>query len=218
MDCFASRGGSRRSTPRVDPFAVAVVVPHVHADPADRGVPLAAGSRCSRAAGAERPAGARGHSTTTSTASTPLARAGCRSPWSDNDVLAVAALIGSVFGKGGGDEARRSAAAVGAAAAARGCDAVQVLWNDLRELQDPEAPVTLATEFEYGEPPQQPQGQRGHRRRQPRSAAAQALCRARAGPRRSASNALLIGANRSATGHPLFVAGPQVGLLLSRRC
>ena len=29
-------------------------------------------------------------------------------PWNRNDVIAIAALIGAVFGKGGGDEARRA--------------------------------------------------------------------------------------------------------------
>ena len=30
-------------------------------------------------------------------------------------------------------------------------------------------------------------------------------------PQQSASNAILVGAQKSATGHPFFVAGPQVG-------
>jgi acyl-homoserine lactone acylase PvdQ len=128
--------------------------------------------------------------------------------WTTNDVISVASLIGSVFGKGGGDETRRSqllSALERRLGALRG----RQTWNDLRELQDREAPVSLGRRFPYGRPLAQHPGNAvvdsgSLRPRTSRASGAQEL-----GIR--ASNALLVSARRSANGHPLFVAGPQVG-------
>jgi Penicillin amidase len=87
-------------------------------------------------------------------------------PWTRNDVIAVATLIGAVFGAGGGDEARRSQF-LSALQEQLGPAEGRVVWDDLRQ-------------------------------------------------RRQMSNALLIAAGRSATGHPLSVAGPQTAISTPR--
>jgi acyl-homoserine lactone acylase PvdQ len=131
--------------------------------------------------------------------------------WTNRDVLAVASLIGAVFGRGGGDEARR-AAMLNALQTRLGDKTGNNVWNDLRELKDPEAPVSIDQSFKYEGHP----GLEKHREGnvviddgslQPVAPGAFAA----SSQARLSSNALLIGANRSQTGRPLFVAGPQVG-------
>ena len=128
--------------------------------------------------------------------------------WGQNDVLGVAALIGASLGTGGGDEARRSQL-LSALQQRLGAGPGWSVWNDLRETQDPEAPVTLDRRARFGEPP--------HHRKGNAIVDAGSLGGVAAGaeateaPRWWASNALLVSAKRSATGRPLMVAGPQVG-------
>ena len=57
-------------------------------------------------------------------------------------MVAVAALIGAVFGKGGGDEARR-AQLLSALQDRLGQHKGEQVWNDLREENDPETAVSL---------------------------------------------------------------------------
>jgi acyl-homoserine lactone acylase PvdQ len=130
-------------------------------------------------------------------------------PWTEVDVLAVASLIGAVFGRGGGDEARR-AEFLSALQDRLGEPRGQAVWDDLRELQDPETSVTLDRKFKYGRADRKHKGNAVIDAGSLDTSAARASAVARRA-RRSASNALLIGAERSLTGHPLFVAGPQVG-------
>jgi acyl-homoserine lactone acylase PvdQ len=126
--------------------------------------------------------------------------------WTRNDVVAVAALIGSVFGVGGGDETR-SALFLDALRDRLGSSSGDAVWNDLRDGQNAAAPVTVARRFPYGAAA-------------PAAAdvvlddgSFQPLVPGAATPpaRRPMSNAVLVGRSRSANGHPLFVAGPQVG-------
>ena len=79
------------------------------------------------------------------------------------------------------------------------------VWNDLREQDDPETPVSAPGKVSWSTPPLAPAAGQVVHDFQPW---AQPL-----GVRRSAamSNALLVSARRSATGHPIMVAGPQVG-------
>jgi acyl-homoserine lactone acylase PvdQ len=129
--------------------------------------------------------------------------------WSRNDVIAVAALIGAVFGKGGGDEARR-AELLSALQDRLGAQQGRQVWDDLREENDVEAAVTLDEKFPLTKGNPSGAGNAVIDAGSLSASAAQASAVAQAG-RQSASNALLVGAQRSATGHPFFVAGPQVG-------
>ena len=132
-------------------------------------------------------------------------------PWTLADTVAAAAAIGGRFGTGGGDEARRAeflSALEQRLGAARG----RAVFDDLRGQQDPETPTTLGTRFPYGVA----SGDSGNAAVDagsltPASAGATAF-RSRA--RASMSNVLDVGAKRSATGHPLYVAGPAGRLLL----
>jgi acyl-homoserine lactone acylase PvdQ len=126
-------------------------------------------------------------------------------PWTRVDVVAVAALLGAVFGAGGGDEARRSEL-LAALQRRLGGEGGRRVWEDLRQRDDPEARVSVPGRFPYGERPVDESGNVVLDSRSLRLLGA-----GRATSRLPMSNAVLIGAARSRTGHPLLVAGPQVG-------
>src|SRR5207237_1612374 len=69
-------------------------------------------------------------------------------PFTRNDVAAIGALIAAVFGAGGGGEAL-SSELLSALEARLGPAAGLAAWDDLREGEDPEAPVTVAKAFPY---------------------------------------------------------------------
>ena len=128
-------------------------------------------------------------------------------PWTRNDVVAVASLIGARFGKGGGDEARR-AQFLSALQGRLGDGAGRKVFDDLREQNDPEHYVSVPGKFKLLS--EEGNGNAVIDAGSIGSAAAQAAATAQSS-QASASNALLLGASRSQNGHPLFVAGPQVG-------
>ena len=138
--------------------------------------------------------------------------AGSRPPaWTVNEEIAVFLLIGSVFGHGGGDEVRDSDL-LAVLEARIGRSQGLGVFRDLRRLNDPEAPVSIPARSRTA--PTQP----GQPRDRPSSTSARIVPSSRiaglavaASPPRQASNALLVEAGRSATGHPLAVMGPQVG-------
>ena len=130
-------------------------------------------------------------------------------PWTYVDVTAVTGLLGQVFGAGGGNEVRSSMflAQLRNRFGAAGDD----IWRDFRSALDPETPTTTSKRFPYatergGNTP-------GSLVVDPGSMSASAARAARVvqASRTRASNAVLIGRHRSATGHPLAVMGPQLG-------
>jgi acyl-homoserine lactone acylase PvdQ len=142
-------------------------------------------------------------------------------PATVNDVLAVTAFIGSIFGAGGGGEAQNSdllAKLQAKLGASRGHGA----WEDVMLADDPEAPATVSKRFSYGPltggkvtgsitvdagsiVPLDP-------RTSPTAATAPVAVNATAAPpRRQASNFLVVAPERSKTGNPLAVMGPQLG-------
>jgi acyl-homoserine lactone acylase PvdQ len=124
-------------------------------------------------------------------------------PWVRNDVIAVATVLAARFGAGGGDEARRSQL-LDALRRQLGKEKGDQVWNDLAELEDPESPVAVSGRFAYSAT---------RSLDAPGSVVvdADSFAPPPLALHVGASNALLIGSSRSATGHPLFVAGPQVG-------
>jgi acyl-homoserine lactone acylase PvdQ len=68
--------------------------------------------------------------------------------WKATDVIAEASLIGGIFGKGGGAEVR-SALALESFEHRFGSKAGRTAWQDFREHNDPEAPVTVSKSFPY---------------------------------------------------------------------
>ena len=72
-----------------------------------------------------------------------------REPATVNDVVAVTALIGSIFGAGGGSEAV-NAEFLSTLQNTLGDELGRQAWEDLMPSDDPEAPTTLEERFEYG--------------------------------------------------------------------
>ncbi len=68
--------------------------------------------------------------------------------WKPTDVIAVASLIGGIFGKGGGAEVR-SALTLESFEARFGKAAGRKAWKGFREQNDPEAPTTVKKAFPY---------------------------------------------------------------------
>lgn len=131
-------------------------------------------------------------------------------PWGRNDVYALNALLAQFLGQGGGDEARRSMLLDGLQDRF-GARPGYTIFNDLRERQNPETPVTLDGRFPYDTAvPARPAANQVLDNGSLDSSAAQAS-RASQSARAQASNALLLSGKRSNNGQPLFVAGPQIG-------
>jgi acyl-homoserine lactone acylase PvdQ len=136
------------------------------------------------------------------------AAGGFVTPFNRNDIVAIGTLIGAVFGAGGGREAQ-DAQFLSALQQRLGDAKGLAAWNDLREQQDQETPVTIATAFPYENGPTGVGP--GNVSIDAGSYVPVVANEAPLAQRRFMSNALLIGAKRSANGHPIFVAGPQVG-------
>jgi acyl-homoserine lactone acylase PvdQ len=123
-------------------------------------------------------------------------------PFTANDVVASAALIAARFGTNGGQEVGNAMFLDALEERLGAADARQV-FADLREANDPESPVSVPGSFpQHQTSPSSPGGvvlDDGSFTGAPLAAPA------------FGSSALLIGAKRSETARPLFVAGPQVG-------
>jgi acyl-homoserine lactone acylase PvdQ len=129
--------------------------------------------------------------------------------WTRNDAVATASVIAARLGGGGGDELRRSLF-LSALEQRLGKLPGERVFGDLAESSDPESPVAVPGTFQYqvvpvGKAPGAVVLDDGSFHPAPGSGAAPAAFRP------AMSNALLVGAKRSANGHPLFVAGPQLG-------
>ena len=125
------------------------------------------------------------------------------------DFMAASGFIGSIFGRGGGDEARRSLF-LDALRDKLGEAQGTAVWNDLRNFSDPEAPVSVSKPASWASIPTSAPGSvvLDDGSFQP--------VQYETGPaltveRPNMSNALLVAGRRSQTGRPLFVAGPQLG-------
>ena len=137
--------------------------------------------------------------------------------WRREDLIASAALVGGIFGKGGGEELPW--AQIRSALQRRfGRKGGTRVFRDFRSADDPEAPVTvLRKRFRYQ--PTAKRVRRGSRAVPDRGSLQEAKFATPAPPTAggqslrlplSTSNALLVSGRESATGRPLMVAGPQV--------
>jgi acyl-homoserine lactone acylase PvdQ len=130
-------------------------------------------------------------------------------PFTRTDIYAFNALKDQFVGEGGGDEATRSEFLSGLQhklGAQRGLK----VWHDLREANDPEAPASVPGHVRFQPPPKSTKGNVILDNRSLSATATQALATQRDW-RGHASNALLVSGARSATHHPIMVAGPQIG-------
>ncbi len=128
-------------------------------------------------------------------------------PWTRVDVYSLNALAGQIFGQGGGDEVRRSQL-LDALRKRMGAGPGQQVWNDLSEHDDRDTPVTIDRRFPYEQGARSTAGNAVIDDGSVTNAKAISLA---AKTHRYASNFLMVSGKRSATGHPLFVAGPQIG-------
>ena len=131
-------------------------------------------------------------------------------PWTRVDMYAANAITGQIFGEGGGDEARRSEflSKLRKRYGARRGDRI---FDDLSEFSDPDSPATMTKAFPYGRKNLDGKGNAVLDAGSFKPTGPRGLGRAASAHPRWSSNFLLVGASRSATGHPLFVGGPQIG-------
>ena len=133
-------------------------------------------------------------------------------PWTRTDVYAVSALKNQFFGEGGGDEARRSQF-LGGLQRRLGRRHGLSVFNDLRQFKNPELSTTIDGRFNYGHIPEHPKGSvvLDPGSFEPTPAVTTGAASSATAQPAHASNALLIDADHSVSGHPLMVGGPQVG-------
>jgi acyl-homoserine lactone acylase PvdQ len=132
--------------------------------------------------------------------------------WTMTDFIAATGFIGSIFGRGGGDEARRSLF-LDALRDRLGATQGTAAWNDLRNFSDPEAPVSISKGASWGTVPDQAPGSvvLDDGSFEPIEYGPPAATSAATPDPPDMSTALLVSGRRSKSGHPLFVAGPQLG-------
>jgi acyl-homoserine lactone acylase PvdQ len=130
-------------------------------------------------------------------------------PWTRVDVYALNALAGQIFGQGGGDETRRSELLNGLQTRL-GATQGMTVWNDLTEHLDQDAPVTIDRSFPYEQIPAHATGNAIIDDGSLNASTTRAVANAKLA-HKNMSNFLLVDGKHSATGHPLFVAGPQIG-------
>jgi acyl-homoserine lactone acylase PvdQ len=130
-------------------------------------------------------------------------------PYTRTDIYAFNALKDQFVGEGGGNEAPR-AEFLSALERRFGAKKGLAIWNDLREPNDPEAPASVPGRVRFQAPPKSTSGNvlldSGTL-----SHAANVAMAAQAAGRGHASNELMISGARSATHHPIMLAGPQIG-------
>jgi acyl-homoserine lactone acylase PvdQ len=148
-------------------------------------------------------------------------------PWKPTDVIAIASLVGGIFGRGGGDELS-SALTMQAFVDRFGGKAGRRAWLGFRSKNDPEAPTTISKAFPYETRSAFAKSglalpDRGSVKLTPTATASGApsgatgmgtvgeRLRAALEAAGHASNWELVAAKESVSGHPIGVLGPQVG-------
>ncbi|MGW2423071.1 penicillin acylase family protein [Streptomyces sp. NPDC001709] len=146
------------------------------------------------------------------------------------DLVALASVIGSLFGSGGGGEVGNALSLL-AAQSKYGVDEGTKVWESFRERNDPEAALTVhnGESFPYGAKPADAKGEAlpdaGSVTQEPlvydrtgsaataaaKSTSATAAKTTLGSARRGMSNALVVSGKYTASGHPIAVFGPQTG-------
>ncbi|MEV8551941.1 penicillin acylase family protein [Streptomyces glaucescens] len=158
-----------------------------------------------------------------------VTNAGTIEHFTPTDLVALATVVGALFGSGGGGEVNNALALL-AAQSRYGVSRGTEVWESFRMRNDPEAALTVHDgSFPYAVRPADPQGlalpDAGSVVREPlvhdrtgsataaraaRTSAAAAE-RAATSARRGMSNALVVSGEHTASGHPIAVFGPQTG-------
>ena len=129
------------------------------------------------------------------------------------DIFALNAFKSQFLGRGGGDEARRSQF-LGGLQERLGNEEGMSVFNDLRQFKNPESPTTIDGEFDYGHiPVEKAKGSvvLDPGSFEPASSLPASIRESAAYPKQEASNTLMITGDKSETGDPLMVGGPQIG-------
>ncbi|MFF9409311.1 penicillin acylase family protein [Streptomyces anandii] len=146
------------------------------------------------------------------------------------DLVALASVIGSLFGSGGGGEVNNALSLLAAQAKYGVAEGTKV-WESFRERNDPEAVLTVhdGRGFPYAAKPDSAQGEAlpdaGSVTQEPlvydrtgsaataaaKGASTTAAKTSLSSARRGMSNALVVGGKSTASGHPVAVFGPQTG-------
>ncbi|MFJ3233227.1 penicillin acylase family protein [Streptomyces sp. NPDC086787] len=160
----------------------------------------------------------------------PITNAGTIDHFKITDLVALASVIGSLFGSGGGGEVNNAISLI-AAQSRYGVEEGTRVWEAFRERNDPEAALTVhdGQSFPYGGRPADAQGEAlpdaGSAIQEPlvydrtgsaatASATGTSATAARTSlgsARRGMSNALVVSGKHTASGHPVAVFGPQTG-------
>ncbi|MEV7690485.1 penicillin acylase family protein [Streptomyces bungoensis] len=146
------------------------------------------------------------------------------------DLVALASVVGSLFGSGGGGEVDNALSLIAAQSKYGVAEGTKV-WESFRERNDPEAVLTVhnGESFPYASRPGTPQGEAlpdaGSVAQEPlvhdrtgsagtasaKSASTTAAKTTLSSARRGMSNALVVSGKYTASGHPVAVFGPQTG-------
>lgn len=146
------------------------------------------------------------------------------------DLVALASVIGALFGSGGGGEVN-NALSLMAAQSQYGVTEGTKVWESFRERNDPEAALTVhnGESFPYATKPATAQGEAlpdaGSVTQEPlvydrtgsaatakaTGASATAAATSLTSAKRGMSNALVVSGKATASGHPIAVFGPQTG-------
>ncbi|MGW0205923.1 penicillin acylase family protein [Streptomyces sp. NPDC003233] len=160
----------------------------------------------------------------------PITNAGTIDHFKVTDLVALASVIGSLFGSGGGGEVTNALSLL-AAQQKYGVEEGTKVWESFRERNDPEAALTVhdGTSFPYGGKPADAKGQAlpdaGSVTQEPlvydrtgsaataaaKSTSATAARTTLGSAKRGMSNALVVSGKYTASGHPIAVFGPQTG-------
>ncbi|BBC37756.1 Tat pathway signal sequence domain protein [Streptomyces graminofaciens] len=158
-----------------------------------------------------------------------VTNAGTIDHFKPTDLVALASVIGALFGSGGGGEVNNALSLL-AAQSKYGVTEGTKVWESFRERNDPEAAVTVHDgSFPYATKPADPQGMAlpdsGSVAEEPlvydrtgsaataasTSVSAKTTDSALSSARRGMSNALVVSGKHTASGHPVAVFGPQTG-------
>lgn len=152
-----------------------------------------------------------------------ITNAGTIEPFNARDLIAIASVIGALFGSGGGGEVNNALALL-AAQQRYGVTRGTEIWRAFQEQDDPEATTTIhdGTTFSWGTSPANATGvalpDTGTVEAAPlvtsSSGTAMAATGTTAGQtasRPGMSNALVVSGAHTASGHPIAVFGPQTG-------
>ncbi|MFG2476891.1 penicillin acylase family protein [Streptomyces fagopyri] len=146
------------------------------------------------------------------------------------DLVALASVIGALFGSGGGGEVNNALSLL-AAQSQYGVTEGTKVWESFRERNDPEAVLTVhnGESFPYATKPDTAQGEAlpdaGSVAQEPlvydrtgsaatakaTGASATAAATTLTSAKRGMSNALVVSGKATASGHPIAVFGPQTG-------